>query len=103
MECVVVPSWAKLQVAESKLPLLVFGRAAVPPRFPYTTLFRSETVVVQVEPSLIGTVEGEQVTFVEVDRLAPLTVEPVASELVACSELQRSLLESVDLPAADAV
>src|SRR2546429_931515 len=85
--------------------------------FPYTTLFRSlplllklpvaaplvkltdpcghdlapesvsETVAVQIEPWFSATEDGEQVTFVEVDRLAPLTVEPVASELVACSEL----------------
>ena len=62
-------------------PLL---KVTVPDGADLVPLSLSVTVAVQDELSLIGTDAGEQVTFVVVDRLTPVTVEPVASELVAC-------------------
>src|SRR2546423_816833 len=79
-------SWAKLQVAESKLPLPVCESVTVPPGADFEPESVSETVVVQVEPSLIGTVEGEQVTCAEVWRFATSTAHTAASALIACGE-----------------
>jgi hypothetical protein len=43
----------------------------------------SDTVAVHVEPWLIATDDGEQLTAVEVERLLTLRAKPVLSELLA--------------------
>jgi hypothetical protein len=87
VDVVVVPTWANVHELPEKLPVPVLENVTVPGGNDFGPVSVSDTVVVHVVVWLTTTDAGEQVTFVEVDRFAPVTVEPVASELVACSEL----------------
>ena len=60
-------------------------KVTLPPGADFVPLSVSETVAVQVEPWLIATEAGTQVTEVEVDRFVTVNANPVESELSACT------------------
>ena len=83
MDVLVVPTWVNVHELLEKLPLPVLENVTVPGGNDFDPVAVSDTVAVHVVVWLTTTEVGEHVTFVVVDRLTPVTVEPVASELVA--------------------
>ena len=67
-----------------KPPLIeLLEKVTLPAGADFVPLSVSDTVAVQVEPWLIATDDGTQVTEVEVDRFVTVSANPVASELLA--------------------